>query len=105
MIHEFGLALEGYDGLITPTVPIVAPELSAFAADEEYVRLNQLLLRNPSLFNFLDGCAISLPVHPAGTAPVGLMLAAPAGRDVSLLGTALGLEAVFSGIDNVEVIA
>ena len=77
------------------TVIDVAPALSAFESDDEYVRLNLLLLRNPSLFNFLDGCAISLPAHPPGSAPVGLMLAAPAGRDRSLLAASLGVEACF----------
>jgi len=105
MIRDFGAALEGFDGLIAPTVPIVAPPLSAFARDDEYIRLNLLLLRNPGLFNFLDGCAISMPVHPPGTAPVGLMLAAPAGRDASLLAVASGLEVVFSEMDNARPIA
>jgi aspartyl-tRNA(Asn)/glutamyl-tRNA(Gln) amidotransferase subunit A len=95
MIGEFEAALSGFDALLAPTVPIVAPPISAFEKDEDYIRLNLLLLRNPSLFNFLDGCALSLPVHPDGTAPVGLMAAAPAGRDRSLLATSLGLEAVF----------
>ena len=63
-------------------------------SDDEYVRLNLLLLRNPSLINFLDGCAISIPVHDPGEAPVGLMLAAPAGSDRSLLHVASTLERV-----------
>ena len=87
--------MTGFDGLLAPTVPIVAPPIAAFQADDAYVRLNLLLLRNPSLFNFLDGCAISLPIHDPGEAPVGLMLAGPNGQDRSLLGVALGLEAVF----------
>lgn len=95
MIRTFEATLAGYDAVVLPTVPIVAPALSAFESDDEYVRLNLLLLRNPSLFNFLDGCAISLPVHPPGSAPVGLMLAAPAGRDRSLLAASLGVEACF----------
>ena len=87
--------MSGFDALVAPTVPIVAPPIAAFATDEEYIRLNLLLLRNPSLFNFLDGCAISVPVHDPGEAPVGLMLAAPNGEDRALLGIARGLEAGF----------
>jgi aspartyl-tRNA(Asn)/glutamyl-tRNA(Gln) amidotransferase subunit A len=105
MIQAFEAALAGYDAVVVPTVPIVAPALSAFESDDEYVRLNLLLLRNPSLFNFLDGCAISLPVHPTGAAPVGLMLAAPAGRDRSLLGVSLGVEACLREMDNAPSIA
>jgi len=61
------------------------------------VRLNLLLLRNPSVFNFLDGCAISIPIQTAGEAPVGLMLAAPGGRDRQLLSVAMAAEGVVSG--------
>jgi aspartyl-tRNA(Asn)/glutamyl-tRNA(Gln) amidotransferase subunit A len=95
MIAAFEAVMSGYDALVAPTVPIVAPPIAAFATEEEYIRLNLLLLRNPSLFNFLDGCAISVPVHDAGEAPVGLMLAAPNGEDKALLGIARGLEAGF----------
>ena len=96
MIGSFCNRMGGFDGLVMPTVPIVAPPISAFAEDDDYVRLNLLLLRNPSLFNFLDGCAMSLPIHEPGDAPVGLMLAAPNGRDRSLLSAALALEAVLA---------
>ncbi len=92
MIEDFVGAMEGFDAVLAPTVPIVAPPLAAFAEDDEYVRLNLLLLRNPSLFNFLDGCAISLPVHEPDGPPVGLMLAAANGRDSSLLSIAAGIE-------------
>ncbi len=95
MIAGFAAAAKGFDALLAPTVPIVAPPIAAFETDEEYVRLNLLLLRNPSLLNFLDGCAISLPIHEPGEAPVGLMLAAPNGQDRALLATALGVEPGF----------
>lgn len=94
MISTFAAAMTEFDAVLAPTVPIIAPPITAFESDEEYVRLNLLLLRNPSLFNFLDACAISLPIHGPGEAPVGLMLAAPNGQDRSLLAAALGLEAV-----------
>ena len=67
-------ALQGFDGWISPTVPVVAPPVSSCDLDEEFFRLNKLLLRNPSIVNFLDGCAITLPCHRPGEAPVGLML-------------------------------
>jgi len=93
MISAFEAAVADFDALLAPTVPIVAPPIAAFETDDAYVRLNLLLLRNPGLFNFLDGCAISLPIHEPGEAPVGLMLAGPNGQDRSLLSIALGLEA------------
>lgn len=81
-----------YDALILPTVPVVAPPFSAFAADDEYIRLNRLLLRNSNCFNMLDGCAISLPCHRPGEASVGLMLAAMGGQDKKLLDIAATVE-------------
>ena len=52
------------------------------------------MLRNPSAINLLDGCAISIPCHAAGTLPVGLMLAAPALHDAHLLALARAIESV-----------
>jgi len=42
---------------------------------------NLRALRNCTLINVLDGCAISLPAHRDGEVPVGLMLAAAGGSD------------------------
>ena len=81
--------------MIMPTVPVVAPLLAPLqASDETYGSTNLLLLRNPTLINFLDGCALSLPCHRPGDAPVGLMLAAPGGRDADVLCAGAALEAV-----------
>lgn len=83
----------GYDALLMPTCPIVAPRLDDLKEDSEYFRLNGLLLRNPSLGNFLDRCAISLPCHGPGEAPVGLMLTGETGGDRTLFAIAAGIEA------------
>jgi aspartyl-tRNA(Asn)/glutamyl-tRNA(Gln) amidotransferase subunit A len=85
-----------YDALVMPTVPIVAPRLDELAEDAEYFRLNGLLLRNPSLGNFLDRCSISLPCHAAGEAPVGLMLVGETGGDRALFSIAAGIEAALA---------
>lgn len=82
-----------YDALLMPTTPIVAPRLDELAEDAEYFRLNGLMLRNPSLGNFLDRCAISLPCHRPGEAPVGLMLTGETGGDRVLLSISVGIEA------------
>jgi aspartyl-tRNA(Asn)/glutamyl-tRNA(Gln) amidotransferase subunit A len=52
------------------------------------------MLRNPSVVNFLDGCALSLPCHAPGSWPVGLMLFAPAMHDDLLLSAAGVVEAL-----------
>ena len=96
LIARFAQRMAGYDAMILPTVPIIAPPLSAFEADDDYTRLNRLLLRNPSCFNLLDGCAVSLPCHQPGEAPVGLMLASSRGADKHLLNVAATVEAAIA---------
>ena len=81
-----------FDALVMPTVPIVAPAIQAFVPEPDYIRLNMLMLRNPGTFNFLDRCAVSLPCHEPGSAPVGLMLVGMNGADRSLLGLARSVE-------------
>jgi aspartyl-tRNA(Asn)/glutamyl-tRNA(Gln) amidotransferase subunit A len=50
-----------FDAVLMPTTPITAPALSDLVPDEAYLRINALVLRNPSIVNFIDGCAISIP--------------------------------------------
>jgi aspartyl-tRNA(Asn)/glutamyl-tRNA(Gln) amidotransferase subunit A len=83
-----------FDALLMPTVAITAPPIAAFAQDADYFRLNSLILRNTSVINFLDCCAITLPIQPAGTAPVGLMVVGEHGADRRLLAIARGVEAM-----------
>jgi aspartyl-tRNA(Asn)/glutamyl-tRNA(Gln) amidotransferase subunit A len=85
--------LAGFDALICPTSPIVAPELAPLlASDEAFFRANGLLLRNTFPINFLDGCAFTLPCQAADELPVGLMLSAPGGHDAALAALALAAE-------------
>jgi aspartyl-tRNA(Asn)/glutamyl-tRNA(Gln) amidotransferase subunit A len=85
-----------YDALLMPTTPVTAARVSDLAADEAYRRVNFLLLRNPSITNFLDRCSISVPCHRAGDAPVGLMLVGEHGADRRLLAIAAAVEQVVS---------
>jgi aspartyl-tRNA(Asn)/glutamyl-tRNA(Gln) amidotransferase subunit A len=90
-------ALAGFDALLSPTVPIVAPPMAPLvASDDAFFAANALLLRNPSLVNLLDGCALSLPCHRQGDWPVGLMAWGPALSDDRLLSIALALEAALA---------
>ena len=84
-IRRFDAETEAFDALVMPTVPMTAPPVTAFARDEDYARLNLKLLRNTSIINFLDRCALSLPIEPPGTAPVGLMVVGRHGEDRRLL--------------------
>jgi aspartyl-tRNA(Asn)/glutamyl-tRNA(Gln) amidotransferase subunit A len=94
-IGRMGRALAGFDAMLCPTVPIVAPPVAELlASDEAFFKANGLLLRNTFIGNFLDGCSFSLPCHAEGELPVGLMLTAPGGQDAWLAGVALAVEAV-----------
>jgi aspartyl-tRNA(Asn)/glutamyl-tRNA(Gln) amidotransferase subunit A len=73
---------------VMPTVPHIAPEIAALEEDAAYFATNRLMLRNAALVNFLDGCAITLPCHAAGSAPVGLSLVAAGNQDRRLLAVA-----------------
>ena len=86
----------GFDALLMPTVAITAPPIAACARDEDYRRLNAMILRNPSVINFLDRCAATVPIQPPGTPPVGLMIVGEHGGDRRLLGVARGIEAALA---------
>jgi aspartyl-tRNA(Asn)/glutamyl-tRNA(Gln) amidotransferase subunit A len=98
LIARVDAATAGFDALLLPTVPVVAPPVAAFADDRDFARLNMLILRNPAIFNFLDRCAVSLPIERPGELPVGLMAVGRNGEDRRLLGIALGLETALASL-------
>jgi aspartyl-tRNA(Asn)/glutamyl-tRNA(Gln) amidotransferase subunit A len=85
-----------YDALIMPTVQIVAPPLASLDAEERFRALNLLVLRNTMIANALDRCAISIPCHRHGDAPVGLMLVGEHGADRRLFAIAAAVEQIVS---------
>ncbi len=97
LIAAVATATAPYDVLAMPTVPQVAPAIAALEADDAlFARTNIAMLRNPSLVNMFDGCAISLPMHRGMEAPAGLMLAAAGGRDAALFAHAAAVEVALS---------
>jgi aspartyl-tRNA(Asn)/glutamyl-tRNA(Gln) amidotransferase subunit A len=85
LIEEFRQFASGFDAIICPTVAVPPPKISELASDDDYRRLNVLALRNTYVFNFLDGCAGSIPMQQEGEPPMGLMLAHAANQDRQLL--------------------
>ena len=93
-IGQMDVALAGFDAMLMPTVPMVAPAIAPLEASEDlFWATNLALLRNPSIVNLLDGCAVSLPCHAPGTLPVGLMVAGSAMTDARVMAVALAIEA------------
>ena len=92
-IAQMQARLLGFEAVLSPTVPMVAPPISTVLHDDsEFFRVNGLLLRNTSVVNMLDGCGISLPCHTPDELPVGLMLWQAQLQDDMVLDAALQVE-------------
>lgn len=94
LVRRLNARMADYDALAMPTVPIVPPRIADLDEDEEFARTNLLVLRNPTLVNMFDGCAISLPINRAGDPPAGLMLAGEGGADRRILAIAVSVETI-----------
>jgi aspartyl-tRNA(Asn)/glutamyl-tRNA(Gln) amidotransferase subunit A len=96
LIELWADQIEPFDALIMPTVPIVPPTMLELADDQAYGRTNFLVLRNSTVVNAMDGCAISIPCHAKGEPPVGLTLACMNGQDRRLLTIAKAFETLLA---------
>src|SRR5580692_7496032 len=94
LIARAAARLAPYDALVMPTTSNTPPVIADLADDKAFAKANLASLRNCTLINMIDGCAISLPCHRDGEMPVGLMLAAASGSDRRIFELAAGLEAM-----------
>ncbi|WP_313311577.1 amidase [Pulveribacter sp.] len=87
--------LQDVELLALPTVALVPPRIADLEqSDAAFMAANARVLRNPSVFNFYDLPALSLPMGRAGGLPFGLMLVGRRGRDRELLALATAVEAL-----------
>lgn len=93
LIASFDRATAPYDCLLMPSVPVIAPRIADLDDERAYNSVNMLILRNTAIGNFFDRCAISVPCHRPGEAPVGLMLMGETMGDARLFGIAAAVEA------------
>jgi aspartyl-tRNA(Asn)/glutamyl-tRNA(Gln) amidotransferase subunit A len=94
LIARAAARLAPYDALVLPTTANTPPRIGDMKDDAAFTKANLLSLRNCTLINMIDGCAISLPAHRAGEVPVGLMLAGAGGSDRRMFELAAGMEGV-----------
>tara|TARA_B100001123_G_scaffold440684_1_gene580266 strand:- start:942 stop:2279 length:1338 start_codon:yes stop_codon:yes gene_type:complete len=93
LINEANKVTSQYDALLMPTTPTIAPPIKTLEQDEKlYLETNILTLRNTFCFNFLDRCALSIPMQHQGEAPTGLMIVGETMGDHRLLSIGLTIE-------------
>ncbi len=94
LIARATVRLAPYDALVLPTTANTPPRIADLADDKAFTKQNLLALRNCTLINMIDGCAISLPCHREGEVPVGLMLASSGGADRRIFELAAAMEGI-----------
>jgi aspartyl-tRNA(Asn)/glutamyl-tRNA(Gln) amidotransferase subunit A len=97
LIAAMDARLADVDVLALPTTPMVAPTIEEMTPPDVFARKNAMLLRNTSMWNFFDCCAISLPLPREGGLPTGLMLVARNGHDRRLFRIAAAVERAIAG--------
>jgi aspartyl-tRNA(Asn)/glutamyl-tRNA(Gln) amidotransferase subunit A len=96
-IREIEALAAPYDAIVMPATPCIAPTIAdTESSDEAYFRWNFRIMRNTGLINFLDGCAVTIPCHQRGTAPVGFMVCGTGGTDRRILAVAAAVERALS---------
>jgi aspartyl-tRNA(Asn)/glutamyl-tRNA(Gln) amidotransferase subunit A len=95
LIARANAATAPFDAVLMPTVACVAPRIDDVTeSDEVYGQTNLFVLRNTTPVNFLDRCAITIPIHDRGGAPIGLPLMGETNGDDRLVRVALAVEAL-----------
>jgi aspartyl-tRNA(Asn)/glutamyl-tRNA(Gln) amidotransferase subunit A len=94
LVAAMDARLAELDALVVPTTAIVAPTIAEVDDPKVFAVRNAAVLRNTSMVNFFDLCAISLPL--SASLPVGLMLVARNGQDHRLLRIADAVTRLFA---------
>ncbi len=69
LIARVNARIAPYDALVLPTTANTPPKIADLADDKAFTTQNLRALRNCTLINMIDGCAISLPAHREGDVP------------------------------------
>jgi len=96
LVRAMDAVLADFDAFVWPTTPMVAPTIAEMQDPKVFSANNLLLLRNTSIVNFFDLCAISLPL-PGDGLNCGLMLVGRNGADHRLFRIAAAVERLLAG--------
>ncbi len=84
-----------FDAVIMPTLPITAPPIEDFLESDARRRDPHIIvIRNASIANLLERCALTVPCHEPGEAPVGFMLMGEHMADRRLMAMGMSVEGV-----------
>jgi aspartyl-tRNA(Asn)/glutamyl-tRNA(Gln) amidotransferase subunit A len=97
--QQYDAALDGYDAIVTPTVPILPPRIGDVGTMESYLAMNTEVLRLTEFANRLDLPSVSLAGRFADRAPIGFMLTGRRGQDAAMLDLGVLIEACLAGSD------
>jgi len=93
LIDRANRVTAAFDAVLLPSTAMVAPAIADLETNEKlYAAKNILMLRNTFCFNFLDRCALSIPMHQPGDAPAGLMVVGETMGDGELLSIGQAIE-------------
>ncbi len=91
--REAATAFAHVDAFVTPTVPVTPPRVDGIATPETYDPVNLLALRNTAVVNYLDLCAVTIPIGlDAAGMPVGLQLIGAPNHEERVLALAETIE-------------
>jgi aspartyl-tRNA(Asn)/glutamyl-tRNA(Gln) amidotransferase subunit A len=98
-ISQINQRIADFDAILMPTVAVTPPRLLDLQYDGTYYRTNALVLRNCTVVNFFDGCAISLPTSAPGEPPTAISLACRQKMDRRLFRCAVAVEHQLSKVE------
>ena len=102
LVRAMDALMADVDVLMMPTVPICPPLFVDVEDPKGFSEVNALLLRNPSIANFFDLCAISVPIPSDSLIQVGMMFMARNGHDRKLFCIANAVEQLFATLHDAE---
>jgi len=86
-----------YDAVAMPTIVTTAPPIARFTETEEGRRdFFVIVIRNASIANMLERCALTVPCHEPGAAPVGFTLMGERMADKRILAIGQSVEKIVS---------